>query len=124
MTTYHVTARRSGRWWALQCDELPEAISQVARLDQAEEWIREAIGYIAGVPEDSFDVLVSPVVPDAYRQARAEAERLRAAAAEANGRAAEESRKAARVLAGMGLTLRDIGTVMGVSHQRAAQLIA
>jgi len=36
------TARKDGRWWVVQCDQYPGAISQVARLDQAQEHQREA----------------------------------------------------------------------------------
>jgi len=36
------TARKDGRWWVVQCDQHPGAISQVARLDQAQEHQREA----------------------------------------------------------------------------------
>lgn len=52
---YTVTAQRSGRWWALQCVEVPEALSQVARLDQADQ-IREAIAWVADVPIDSVEI--------------------------------------------------------------------
>jgi predicted RNase H-like HicB family nuclease len=58
MMVYHVIATRSGRWWALECQEAPGAFSQVARLDQAGDMIREAIAFVAEVPEDGFDVEV------------------------------------------------------------------
>jgi len=40
------------------------------------------------------------------------------------GQRAEEARKAARELSENGVTLRDIGRLMGVSYQRAHQLVA
>ena len=55
VTTYTVTAERSGRWWALQCVEVPGAISQVTRLDQADV-IKEAIAWVADVHEDSIEI--------------------------------------------------------------------
>ena len=123
-TTYHVTARREGRWWALRCDELPGVFSQVARLDKAADEVREAIAFVAEIPEDSFDVVVVPVLPAAYEVEARLAEEARALAATANSQAAVHARAAARALADAGLTVRDIGAIVGVSHQRAAQLLA
>ena len=99
MITYHVTATRSGRWWALQCVEHPGALSQVSRLDQAADMIREAIAFVAEQDPASFDIEVQPALPEAYaREAAAAAERREVARA-ANAAAAERARKAARVLA-------------------------
>jgi len=121
---YHVTATREGRLWALRCEELPTVFSQAARLDQVEDVVREAIAFVADVPEDSVDIEVTPALPDAYADELRAADAQRAAAQEANSAAAAHSRAAARVLAEAGLSVRDIGAVMGVSHQRAAQLLA
>lgn len=120
--TFTVTAER-GRdpWWVTECAEVG-AVSQVRRLDQAADDIREAIAYLSGLPEDSFDIEVAPVLPDAFWEAMRGAEDQRAAAAAANRAAAELNQRAARVLRDEGLTLRDVGHLMGVSHQRAAQL--
>ena len=49
---------------------------------------------------------------------------LRSESSRANTAAAEEVRAAARELADSGLPQRDIGRLLGVSHQRAAQLLA
>lgn len=121
--TFTVTAER-GRdpWWVTECAEVG-AVSQVRRLDQAADDIREAIAYLSGLPEDSFDIEVAPVLPDAFWEAMRGAEDQRAAAAAANRAAAELNQRAARVLRDEGLTLRDVGHLMGVSHQRAAQLV-
>jgi hypothetical protein len=124
MTAFTVTAERGTRWWVLQCVEYPGAISEVARLDQAEASIREAIAFVAGVPEDSFEVHVQPVLPDSIREHIATAERLREESREANRGAAEEVRAAARALQAQGLSLRDVGTVLEVSYQRAHQLVS
>lgn len=121
--TFTVTAERTrSGWWALECDEVG-AVSQVRRLDQAADDMREAVAYLSGLPESDVDITVVPVLPDAFQLHLEEARRLAAVAADANRRAAEESRAAARALRAEGLTLRDVGTVMGVSHQRAQQLI-
>ena len=120
--TFTVTAERGrGPWWVTECAEVG-AVSQVRRLDQAADDIREAIAYLSGLPEDSFDIEVAPVLPDAFWEAMRGAEDQRDVAAAANRAAAELNQRAARVLRDEGLTLRDVGHLMGVSHQRAAQL--
>ena len=123
MTRYSVTAERSGRWWVLQADQAPGAITQIARLDQADQII-EAIAFVTGEPEASIEIEVRPVLPESIRTHLAEAARLRAEAAAANTRAAQETRAAARRMHDeLALTVRDIGRVMDVSDQRASQLI-
>ena len=98
--------------------------SQANRLDQVEETVREAIAFVADVPEDSFAVEVTPVLPDAFIIEEARAKQARELAANANSEAAAHSRAAARALTSAGLSVRDVGTVLGVSHQRAHQLIS
>lgn len=120
--TFTVTAERGrGPWWVTECAEVG-AVSQVRRIDQAADDIREAIAYLSGLPEDSFDIEVTPVLPDAFWEALRAAQGQRDVAAAANRAAAELNQRAARVLRDEGLTLRDVGHLMGVSHQRAAQL--
>ncbi|WIY82645.1 hypothetical protein [Propionimicrobium sp. PCR01-08-3] len=122
--TFVVTAERGrGPWWVTECAEAG-SVSQVRRLDQAADDMREAIAYQMGLGEDTFDIDVHPVLPHEFTSAAEEAERLRKDVARKQREAAEASRAAARALQHAGLTLRDIGTVMGVSHQRAAQLVA
>lgn len=120
---FRVTAqwRRSG-WWVLEAPEVG-AISQVRALGEADDEMREAVAYLADVPESEVVVRIEPELPEAYREHRAASDRESREAAEARTRAAEESRAAARVLRAQRLTLRDIGTVMGVSTQRAHQLV-
>lgn len=122
MTSYTVTAERSGKWWVLQAQEAPGAISQVSRLDQADQ-IREAIAFVTGEPEDSIEIELHPILSEKLERARANADRLRALADRFSTAAAFESRQFARELAASGLTVRDVGAVLGVSYQRAQQLI-
>lgn len=123
MTTYRVTAEhtRSG-WWALEASEVG-AVSQTRRLDRAEAEMREAIAFLADVPESEVEVEVIPVIPDEVREAMRNSEALRSEAQKANREAAAEARRAARTLHAAKYTYRDIGTVLGVSHQRAEQLV-
>jgi hypothetical protein len=118
-----VTAERGKSWWVL---EAPEAgsVSQVKRLSQADSEMREAIAYQLGIPRDSFEIDLKIQLPDGYRSALQEASELKAQANMSNRAAAQARRRAAHILADAHLTVRDIGEVMGISYQRAAQLLA
>lgn len=123
MTRYTVTAERGRRWWSLQCVEHPGAISEVARLDQAPEAMREVIAFVAQVDPSTVEVDLRPTVPVEVGTHVQAAARYREQAQLANREAAREARAAARVLRDAGLSVRDVGTVLGVSHQRAHQLL-
>lgn len=120
---YTATARRSGRWWVVQCDQHPGALSQVARLDQAAEVHKEAIAFVTGEAENEVDVEVRPELDPNVSEELAEARRLAEQASEIEERARCLRSDAARRLAHDGLSVRDVGSVMGVSYQRAHQLI-
>lgn len=122
--TFIVTAQRgSTNVWVLECAEVG-AVSQTRRLDQAADEMREAIAYQAGLPENEVEINVVPILPDGYETHRMRAEQARIVEANARQEAAREARQAAQVLKEQGLPLRDIGTIMGISYQRAAQLVA
>jgi hypothetical protein len=121
MYTSH--AHREGNWWIVQNDQVPGAISQVTRLDQAEAAQREAIAFVAEVPAESVDVSVTVRISPEIDRELADAAALRE---EAHAKELEANAKrqiVARDLEAAGLTLRDIGVVLGVSHQRAHQLV-
>lgn len=116
-----VTAERGNGVWVLESDN--GAVSQVRRLDQAAEEMAEAVAYLAGIPVSEVMIEVQPLLPDSYHRATERAERFRSEAARAQHQAAEASREAASVLVSSGLSMRDAARVMGVSHQRVAQLV-
>lgn len=116
-----MTAERGNGVWVLESDN--GAVSQVRRLDQAADEMVEAVAYLAGLPVGEVEIEVRPVLPESYRQASERAERFRGEAARAQHQAAEASREAASVLVSSGLSMRDAARVMGISHQRVAQLV-
>ncbi len=122
MARYTVIARREGRLWSLEVPQVPGALSMVRRLDQAEEHIREAIGFVLDVPEDSFDVEVMPQLPEGWVKLIGEAQGLRTEAERAVSTAAAASRDAVTELTAAGLSVRDTGRLLGVSPQRVSQL--
>ncbi len=56
---YTATAERTSLgWWSVQCDQAPGALSQVEDLDDAVEFITEAIAYVEQIPEADVTVAV------------------------------------------------------------------
>jgi len=123
MKRYTVRARRVGSWWALDVEGVGGAHTQVRRIDLAEQMAREAIAGVLDVAPTAFEVVIAPEVPAAARTAVTQATRARLDAAHAQEAAAQLTRDAARRLVETGLTVRDAGVLLGVSHQRIAQLV-
>jgi hypothetical protein len=110
--------------WEIQCDQYPEALSLVRRLDQAEDAQREAIAFVADVPAESIELVIHVDLPEDVAIAvahRAEALEL---AQRAQDAASAASRDAVRTLHDKaGLSLRDVATILPVSLARAQQLL-
>lgn len=124
VTRYTATAHRAAGWWIVQCDQHPGALSQVHRLDQAAAVHREAIAFVVGVPADEVEVEVRPEIPEQVTAHLRRAEEAAAQAQRATAQERAERAAAARAARDAGLTVRDIGAVMGVSFQRAQQILA
>ncbi|WP_241519578.1 hypothetical protein [Bifidobacterium callitrichidarum] len=70
-----------------------------------------------------FGIAVRTQLPDSVRQHLDKARQLREQEADCRAKAAREARTAAQELHGMGLALQQIGDLLGVSRQRAHQLL-
>lgn len=130
LTKYGIQCIRSGDWWAVEVPEVPGVHTQARRLDQAEAMAREAIALMLDVPPDSFaveieDLQLTPA--QAMADVRVELEQLAKARRVAEDVQAEVNTLsrdvATRLVDVCGLTVRDAGRIMGLSHQRVAQLI-
>jgi hypothetical protein len=71
--TYTVHAVRGQGWWGLTVPEVPGAVSQVRSLASAEECVREAIAFVAGLDPGSFAVEVVPQLPGSLAEEVAQA---------------------------------------------------
>lgn len=120
-TSYAVTARLDGRFWYIEIPALDGA-TQARNVGEIETMARDYIASVTDTPESSVTVDISLVLPAPVREHLETASRLRAEEAAARTGAAEASRAAARELKQAGLTMRDVGAVLGISHQRAQQL--
>ena len=119
---YTVTAERGEGWWAIRVVELPGVFSQARRLDRVEAMARDAIALLLDIPPDSFDVTVRQLLSHEVERVVAAAIKARAEALERQELASATSREAVRTLTRLGLPQRDIGRLLGLSHQRVGQL--
>ena len=123
MSTFTSTARKDGRWWVVQCDQHAGAVSQVAHLREAEEAQREAIAFVADLPQREIEVIVIPDVAPDLRDRLHRVEQLQRDAEQASTEAARVRREIARQLRDAGIPMRDIAALFHISHQRVAQLL-
>ena len=130
MTTYTAIASPDAqRGWLIRVPGLgsyPEdGLPTWARnLAEVEATTRDLIALWLEVPEASFSVEVKVDLPFGVRQHLSDAQKYADEAAHFQAAAANERRQAARELKNAGLTVRDIGAALGVSHQRAQQLLS
>lgn len=125
MKTYDAIVTREGRWWMI---ELPSVggVTQARRVAEVRLMAREYIAVTLGVKLEDVDVALdySDVAGiqlgekvELIRHDKEEAAKLEA-------EAAEEAKALAKGLAEAKVPLRDIGELLGVSYQRAHQLVS
>ena len=122
MNTYTARAERGDSWWAVTVDEEPGIITQTRRLDQIPDMVRDALQLFPELSDDPASAEVTVVVADEHASRAARARELADRARAAQDEASEAMREVARSFATEGLPYRDIGTLLGVSYQRAQQL--
>ena len=124
MNTYEAIVTREGKWWMVAIPQL-DGLTQARTLTEAPAMAAEYIAAATG--QDLDDIAVEwtidevdgvrdiPTVLNDIRTSRRNAAALeRYATARAAG--------LARQLTDAGLTVRDVGTILGVTYQRAQQL--
>ncbi len=121
---YTVIAERDGDWWAISVRELNNVFSQARRLDRVEYMARDAISLMLEVPPDSFDIEVIQNLDSPTQEQLELVKDVREAVAIWKRRSSETTRETVRSLAASGYPQRDIGRLVGISHQRVAQLLA
>jgi hypothetical protein len=121
--TYHAEVRRAGKYWAVYVREV-DRWTQARHLRELEAMTEDLIELMGGAKAGSFRVDYDIELPETVRGHLARAEELRSQSAKAQAEAAAAVRAAARELHDGGLTLRDVGQLLGISHQRAHQLVA
>jgi hypothetical protein len=122
LKTYHAEVDRDGSVWRVRVPEV-ERTTQARSLREVEPMARDLIAIMDDIPPDSFSLDVRITLPEEIQAELERSAALREEAARNQAQAAQLSRLAARHLRDRGLPLRDVGQVLGVSFQRAKQLI-
>ena len=105
-------------------DELPGVFSQAKRLEHVEPNAREAIAMMLDVDTaDIGPVNVEAVTTEHVAGLLHSVVTAREAAAAAGRKVAEARREAAYLLHQEGLPMRDVGWILGLSHQRVSQIL-
>ena len=124
MNTYEAHVTRDGKWWMIYVPAV-DGLTQARRISDVTRMAKELIAVTLDVPLSTVDVHVASLVVDGVdvleraRQVRAAREQ----AAKLESEAVDGAAALAHELADEGVPVRDIGEVLGVSYQRAHQLV-
>ena len=123
MKHYEVTVTRDGKWWMVHIPEI-DGLTQARRLAEAGDMAREYIAVTLDVDlaEVEVEVRVESVAGIDVDARLKAIEDERARAKELERQASEAAASLAKDLA-REIPLRDVGAVLGVSYQRAHQLV-
>ncbi len=122
---YRISAQRNERgWWIVRVLDFRHVVTQARRASEIEEMARDVIALLEDVPPDSFDVDITHRVAGDLDDDIAEARRLRREADDLSARSREATADVARRLRDAGLSVREIGALLGIAHQRAQQILA
>lgn len=124
MNKYEVEIYRDGKWWMADIAAL-DLLTQARRIAHIEDAARDAIAVTLNVTPESFEISMSlrPIDGVDVDNITAEIDRAHSAAEELEQQATAKSKELTKNLAAAGVPLRDIGTIIGRSHQRAHQLL-
>ncbi|MDI2126668.1 type II toxin-antitoxin system HicB family antitoxin [Yinghuangia seranimata] len=119
-TTYTARAERSGDWWAVSIDDVAGGIHTQGRtVREARRMAADAIAAVLDVPVDTVNVdLVIEGTSAELKQLRTAREAARQAARDEG----EALTDAVAALLHTGMSQRDAGDILDLSHQRISQL--
>ena len=120
MTTYQVTVERDGRFWLVRVQGV--GVTQARHLREVDAMARDLVAVMTRAEPEGVTLEISIALPPEVQVHLDRAEALRQESARTQSEAASEVHAAARQLVASGLPLRDVGKLLGVSHQRAHQL--
>jgi predicted RNase H-like HicB family nuclease len=124
MANYQAVVYREDGWWMVSIPEI-NGLTQARNLAEAPQMARELVTVTLDVPisDVNVDLVIEEVdgIPVRAIVDKVMADRNKAAELEAD--AAEKARDLATGLVKHGVSLRDIGAILGVSHQRVHQLV-
>lgn len=121
-TTYTALASRGERYWLIHVPEI-DHYTQAKNLSEAEAMAIDLIASVLKKPSKSIAIELDIALPKKAVRHLAAAQKKAEQAGLMQNEAALERRAAARVLRDSGLTYTDIGIALGISYQRARQLV-
>jgi hypothetical protein len=110
------------KYWVIQVTDLP-APTQAKSVKQIDVMVRDFIAGHTDLNPSEIQYRLNYVLPEEVVNALDEATKLRVQAELARKEASAATTRAARILKEQGLTVRDIGAALGVSFQRAHQML-
>lgn len=121
-TIWEAVAEPVGRFWHIQVKGIDGA-TQARKASEVDEMVRDFISTHSGESASRIKLNLLIQLPKEVQEALAKADKLRSEAETARKAAAQETSRAAQLLKEDGLTVRDIGLALGLSFQRAQQLL-
>jgi hypothetical protein len=120
---YDITVTREGRWWMVEVPAL-DLLTQARRVSEIETMAREIIAVTLDVKMSEVEVHIAAFVVDGVDMLAVinDVRSKRDAAERAEREAGEAMREAVQVLTSHSAPVRDVGELLGVSHQRVSQL--
>lgn len=122
LKTYRAEIERDGRFWRVRVPDIDRS-TQARSLSEAEAMVRDLIAIMTDVPQNSFAVDMKIILPEDVQLELEQSQMLREQARQSQAEAARLARDAAHRLHTLGLSLRDIDKALGVTFQRAKQLV-
>lgn len=122
--TYTARVTRDGKWWMIHVPEI-DGLTQARRVGEVEQMARELIAVTTGKPIADISVAIqhTAIAGIQVGELVSRINRDRRLQAAVSDRLARETQEAARRLVAAQVPLRDVGGLLGVSHQRVQQLV-
>ena len=114
-------AVRSGDWWSVDVPEVDGLFTQARRLDQIPAMVADAGELLTDIPAAEFEVTLDYDFDPAARREIEEVKQLNAAAQRAVDEASRQSRAVVHDLRQRGLSVREIGVMLGITPSRVSQ---
>ena len=117
MTRYRVEATEDQGYWCIRVPQIQRS-TQARSINEIAVMAKDLICIMTPEENPDIEVIYTNLPPEV-----AEAVELKRQAAELEARAMATQGVAVKKLHELGVSLRDIGRLLGISHQRAHQLV-
>lgn len=126
--SFEAVVSREGKWWMVAIPAI-NGLTQARRVAEAELMAREYIAVALDLELDEVEVSIRydiavPVGTGDVAEIVSSIKAERQQAQMLEQRANEAAEQLAKALAAKSVPLRDVGEILGVSHQRAHQLVS